>query len=258
MIHSLAYAGSFLLSLLALGFCLALGIVRYPTGKSRRETLINTAPSFSVTPFDPNAEVHKGSRLSYLADAAITTRWTIVTIGATPGKTVKANTASSTPLGIIDDTTDTLNGDLTIPVHVRMFSGTGETMKVAVNSTVNIGDWLIPDTSTYIYGLTDPGLSLNRFGRALTAGVAGGVVEFSPCLPTRISSGVYTSTASGTTDAIPVTGLLTTDFVIVTMNTQGASETVKVAAAAAGQINLTLSANATSGTTKYNWAAYRA
>ncbi len=218
----------------------------------------NTAPAFSTTPFDPNGSEHKGSRVSYTADAAISVRWSLVTIGATPGKTVKANLASSTPLGIIDDTTDTLNSDLTIPVHVRLLSGTGETLKVVVNSTVAVGDWLIPDTSNPIYGMTDPGLNFNRFGRVVTAGVAGGVVEFSPCLPTRVAAGSYTSGVAAEADAIPVTGLLSTDFVVVTLAAVGGSEKITTATAAAGQINIVTSANTTSGTTKYNWAAYRA
>jgi hypothetical protein len=45
---------------------------------------------------------------------------------------------------------------------------------------------------------------------------------------------------------------------VVTLAAVGGSEKITTAAPAAGQINIVTSANTTSGTTKYNWAAFRA
>jgi hypothetical protein len=261
------------LSILALGFCLAMGVVGYASRKikrHRRQTLLhsrrglsplwNTTPSLSVTPFDPNAETHKGGRIGYYtADAAINVRYSLVTIGASAGKTIKANLASSTPWGIAEDTTDTITNDLAIPLAVSLLSNASDrTQKVAVNSNVAVGDWLIPDTTNPIYGMTDPGLNLNRFGRAITAGVAGGTVEFAPCVPTRFASGSYTSQVSAEADAIPVAGLIVGDFVVVTLVAVGGAEKIVTAVAAAGQINIVTSANTTNGTTKYNYVVFRA
>jgi len=245
-----------LLIMMFLGLALAARL-----GKNRRGLyrLANTAPTLSVSPYDPNGPTHKGARLSRTADAAITVRWSLVTLGATPATTIKSNLATTTPIGVIDDTTDTLNSDLTIQVHYRAFVGSGETLKVAVNSTVTAGDKLIPDTSNPIYGMTDPGNNLNRFGIALTSGVAGGVVEFLPFPPSRTAAGIATAAASSVNDAITVPGLVVGDVPIVSLNTIAGSELyVKSAIAAAGQINIVLNAAATSGTTKYNWAVHRA
>jgi hypothetical protein len=260
ILHSLMNSAWALFVLLALGFCLALGVVRYVSGRKRGRILMaNTAATYSPTPYDPNGSTHKGGRVSRLLDATISLRWSLVTEGATPGVTVKANTASSTPIGTIDDTSDTFNGDTTIPANINLFAGVDRTQKVVTQSATNPGDWLIPDTTNPIYGMTDPGLNLNRFGKCVKGTPAGGgVAEFAPMEATRIAAGIYTSAVSATSDAIPVTGLLSTDFVVVTMNTQGSTETVKTAQAAAGQINLVLSVASTGGTTKYNYSVYRA
>ena len=255
-----------LIALAALGF----GLVFFGmTRRSRRgrTTLWNTAPSLSVTPYDPNADTHEDGRLGYLiADAAITVRWSLVTVGATPGKTIKANTAQTVPIGTVDDTTDTLTNDLSIPLAVVLFGAAKKTRKVATQSAVSVGDWLIVDTNNPIYGMTDPGTAAAyRFGRALTSSPSGGgVVEFDPCLPHSVpgfvviaaGEGVVGSTST-TADNIPVAGLLTTDIALVQLNARGGSETIVSTATAAGQINITLSANATANTTKYNYVVYR-
>lgn len=73
------------------------------------------------------------------------------------------------------------------------------------------------------------------------------------------AAGIHTwAGGAATTDSITVASLLVTDVVTVTMHTQGASEVLVKAAAAAGQINLTLSANGTDGTTKLNYVVHRA
>jgi hypothetical protein len=186
MIHSLLQAGWVLLSLLALGFCLAMGTIRYQTGKRgiKNARLANAAPSFT-TPggYDPNAETHKGGRITRIADAAIATRWMLVTFGATPASTIKVNPTNGTPIGVIDDTTDSLGSDLTIPVNVNLLGGSDRTLKVAINSAVTAGDYLIRDATTAGYAMTDP-LTANttvfQIGRALQSGVAGQAIEFAP------------------------------------------------------------------------------
>jgi hypothetical protein len=185
LIHSMLGALFAVLSLLALGFCLALGVVRYASGQPyRRQALWNSAPAFSVTPYDPNAETHKGGRITRLADAAIAQRWSLVTNGATLGKTIKVNpTAGANPIGVIDDTTDTLNGDLTIPVNINLLGGADRTLKVYINSAVTAGDYLIQDTATAGAAMTDPltaGTKVFQIGQALQSGVAGQVIEFMP------------------------------------------------------------------------------
>lgn len=68
---------------------------------------------------------------------------------------------------------------------------------------------------------------------------------------------VWNDGASASGD-IPVTGLLATDVVHVTLHTSTASELVEAAAAATGQINVTMSAAAADTTTKLNYTVYRA
>lgn len=73
------------------------------------------------------------------------------------------------------------------------------------------------------------------------------------------AAGIYAwNGGAATTGSKTITGLLATDVVQATLHSQGASETLIKAAAAAGQINFTLSANGTDGTTKINYSVLRA
>lgn len=73
------------------------------------------------------------------------------------------------------------------------------------------------------------------------------------------ASGIYTWNDGAATEGdIPITGLLATDVVHVTLHSQAAAELVTKAVAAAGKIDVTLSANGTNTTTKLNYTALRA
>lgn len=153
-------------------------------GRSNRLVLWNTAPSFTTPAgYDPNAETHKGGRISRVADAAIALRWSLVTNGAVPGKSIKSNTTATLPIGVVDDTTDTLSSDLTIPLNINLLGGADRTLKVAINSTVADGDFLVTDTTDGRYAMTDPltaSTKVFQIGRAIQSGVAGQVIEFQP------------------------------------------------------------------------------
>lgn len=74
-----------------------------------------------------------------------------------------------------------------------------------------------------------------------------------------VGSGIHTwNDGAATAGDIPIAGLLATDTVHVTLHSQASAELVTKAVAAAGQINVTLSANGTDTTTKLNYTALRA
>ena len=74
-----------------------------------------------------------------------------------------------------------------------------------------------------------------------------------------VGAGIHSwNDGSATAGDIPIAGLLATDVVNVTLHSQAAAELVTKAVAAAGQINVTLSANGTDTTTKLNYSALRA
>ena len=74
-----------------------------------------------------------------------------------------------------------------------------------------------------------------------------------------LKAGIHTwNDGAATAGDIPITGLLSTDIVNVTLHSQTGAELVTKAVAAAGQINVTLSANGTDTTTKLNYSALRA
>ena len=94
------------------------------------------------------------------------------------------------PIGIFRDVTEAVGGDddLTLPVAIALFGAASETRKVAINSTVNEGDFLVADDGGYGKTLpTSGGGTAYVFGRALMAGAAGDVIEFDPTLPRPVS-----------------------------------------------------------------------
>lgn len=174
------------------------------------------------------------------------------------------------PIGIFGDSTDrgSFGGntftDLTIPLVVRAFGSADETELVSINSGVAAGDLLVPDANGYGKTLpaSAPGIHY-VFGRALKAGIAGDNIEFDPISPKPSSAyvtlfaAIMAATTATEADVLVIAGLLATDTVHVTLNVQHAAETIVTAAAAAGQINVTLSANASIGNTKYNVVVHR-
>ncbi len=78
--------------------------------------------------------------------------------------------------------------------------------------------------------------------------------------PRVVAQGIHTwAGGAATTDSIAVAGLVATDVVIVTLNARAAAEVLAMAAndAAGDQIDLTLSANGTNGTTKLSYLVLR-
>jgi hypothetical protein len=176
----------------------------------------------------------------------------------------------SIPIGVWNDSTDrgsfggNIFTDLTIPLAIHLFGSTDETELVSINSNVALGDLLTCDANGYAKTLPATAGINYVFGRALQAGAAGDNIEFDPILPkpgsafVPLYAGVMASTVASEADVLAIAGLLNTDLIVVTLNTQHAAETIVTAQAAAGQINVTLSAAASIGNTKYNVAVFRA
>jgi hypothetical protein len=78
--------------------------------------------------------------------------------------------------------------------------------------------------------------------------------------PRVLAQGIHTwAGGAATTDSITVAGLVATDIVLVTLIARAAAEVLAMAAndAAGDQIDLTLSANGTNGTTKLSYLVIR-
>jgi hypothetical protein len=94
------------------------------------------------------------------------------------------------PIGVFRDITAAVGGgdDLTLPVSVALFGAARETRKVALNSTVAEGDFLVADDGGYAKTLpTSGGGTAYVFGRSLMGGAAGDVIEFDPTLPHSVT-----------------------------------------------------------------------
>ncbi len=189
--------------------------------------------------------------------------------GARPNSGTLAG-AGDKPLGIWYDSTDMavpgggIVSILTRGLVVKLLGCADGTRLVSLNSDVAQDDWLTTDANGYAKSLpaATPGIYW-VFGRALQAGAAGDNIQFEPCEPrlailnAPIYAGVIAATVASVNDIVPVANLLSTDIVVVTINTQAGAEVIKSAVPAAGQINVTLSAAATIGTTKYNVTVHR-
>lgn len=209
--------------------------------------------------------IHPNGLITLIPDVQIATKYLLGKIGS-DAQHVDLCGVGDIPLGVIQDSTDTAGAtDLVTGLAVAHFGSASATRKVAINSNVAKGDLLVPGAGSYAKTLPTGGQGkFYVFGKALQAGGAGDVIEFDPILPVPqsgiipIATGVASALAASTSDTIPVTGLVVGDTVQVTLAAQGASEVLVKAIAAAGQINVTLSANATIGTTKYNYTVLRA
>ena len=123
---------------------------------------------------------------SKLPDAAIATRYLFAKPGSDADHAAIAG-HTDIPYGIFQDTTLQVGGadDLTLPVAVRPMGAASSTRLVAINSTVALGDFLVPDDNGYAKTL--PGASGTYYicGRALQAGQAGDTIEMDPCVPVQ-------------------------------------------------------------------------
>lgn len=150
-----------------------------------------------------------------------------------------------------------------------------QTVRIRLNGTCSAGDVLVLEV---ISGAnigkvrTNPGGLVNVYspGIAEEDGVDEQLVRVRPWPRLISGTGAFQGTGqllgsgihiwaggADTTDSIPVVGLLTTDVAIVTLHTQTATEVVKTAQAASGQINVVTTNNAADTTTKLNWVAIR-
>jgi hypothetical protein len=123
---------------------------------------------------------------SKVPDVALATRY----LFAKPGSDADhATLAAHTdiPYGIFQDTTSQIGGgdDLTMPVAIRAMGSASMTRLVAINSTVALGDFLVPDDGGYAKTLPSATGTYYICGRALEAGLAGDTIEMDPCLPTQ-------------------------------------------------------------------------
>ena len=123
---------------------------------------------------------------SKLPDAAIGTRYLFAKPGTDADHAAVAG-HTDIPYGIFQDTTLGVGGmdDLTMPVAIRTLGAASETRRIALNSTVALGDYLVADDGGYAKTLPTASGTYYICGRALMAGVAGDTIEMDPCLPTQ-------------------------------------------------------------------------
>jgi hypothetical protein len=131
------------------------------------------------------ANVAEGQSLtgmkSYSADAAFATRFRLGKIGSSASAINIVSAATDKPLAVVTD--EAAIGDY---ITGGLLGGTVGTQKVALNSTVALGDALTPDAAGYARTLPTADGVYWVFGNALQAGVAGDVIEFLPCFPKQI------------------------------------------------------------------------
>ena len=112
--------------------------------------------------------------------------------------------AADVPIGIYQDTTLGQFGatQLDMPLSIKALGAGAFTAKVAINSTVALGDLLVPAASGYARTLPAAGATPATYyviGRALRGGAAGDVIEIDPTLAivTQLpASGSFTPTAA--------------------------------------------------------------
>jgi hypothetical protein len=157
------------------------------------------------------------------------------------------------PLGTIDN----MNVATTDRVTVLLW-GRHSTRKCVAAGAITVGDPIYMAASGQVSNTGSI-----RIGTAMnTVAAQYGIVEVLPWsgfnAKKAIFAGVRTwAGGSATTDAVTLTGLLTTDTVIATLNARASTETLVLAAPTADTLTFTLSANGTNGTTKISYAVYR-
>jgi hypothetical protein len=121
---------------------------------------------------------------SYLPDAAITNRHSLVILGSAATNVTPSSANTDIPLGICTDAPETANLD--VPVNVALLGCAHGTLKVVLGGTVAAGDMLQSNgDGTAIKLLTTTGTFYN-LGRALMAGVAGDTIEFAHTFPLKV------------------------------------------------------------------------
>lgn len=196
------------------------------------------------------------------------------TLGALTGKegylvepgtaenTVKLLATPGKEIGVIYEKGDTQSKQ----VLVRLL-GKGGTVVVKAGGVIAKGGRIKGDVGGKVLASTE----LGYIGKKLTHGNSadGDLIEVldvpgyvNPTIEggTIIATGIHTwAGGSATTDSISVTGLEATDVIHVNLIARASTETLVMAANDAGndQIDLTLSANGTNGTTKLTYTVIR-
>lgn len=127
---------------------------------------------------------------SYAATSAFATRFRLGKLGANAQSITIVTAATDKPLAVVTD-----EGAIGDYVSGQLLGGTVGTQKVALNSTVGLGDSLTPDATGYARTLPTADGVYWVFGIALQAGVAGEVIEFLPSFPKQIQ---YASAVAST------------------------------------------------------------
>lgn len=151
------------------------------------------------------SNIGEGEHIEFISlypDAAIGTRFLIAKQGTVPANGDLCG-VNDVPIGVWYDETGTTT-DLTQKRAIGLLGARKTTMRVAINSTVTLGDLLVPGAGSYAKTLPAAGVtpvSYNVIGRALRAGVAGDVIEFDP-QPMVVILGAASGTVTQTQDTI--------------------------------------------------------
>lgn len=120
---------------------------------------------------------------SYIADAALTNRYSVVIQGVTDTSVAIGAANTEIPLGVATDSVETANID--VPVTVGLLGVANGTLKVVLGGTVAAGDLLQSNGDGTAIKLKTTTGTWYIIGRALMAGVSGDTVEFAHCFPTQ-------------------------------------------------------------------------
>ena len=141
------------------------------------------------------ANVAEGQSLTglknFAADVVVAGRYRIGKIGSSAANITLIAAVTDKPLAIMQDEAAAI-GDY---MNCAVLGATVGTLKVALNSTVALGDTLTVDATGYARTLPTADGTYWIFGAALQAGVAGDIIEFAPCFPRQIQYATAVATS---------------------------------------------------------------
>ncbi len=125
---------------------------------------------------------HTGNK-SYLPDAAIANRHTLVILGSSSSNVALGAVNTEIPLGVCTDSAEAANLD--VSVNVALLGNANGTLKVLLGGTVAAGDFLQSNGDGTAIKLLNTTGTFYNIGRALQPGVAGDVIEFAHTFPLK-------------------------------------------------------------------------
>lgn len=150
--------------------------------------LFGFLPGVRFTPQVHFANIAEGTagtgNKSYIADAAIPNRFSLVIIGSVATNCAIGAANTEIPLGITTDSVAT--ADLDVPVNVAILGAANGTMRCTLGGTVAAGDFLQSNGDGTVITLKATTGTWYNIGRALMAGVSGDVIEFAHCVPIKV------------------------------------------------------------------------